>query len=122
MITIPIGTIIFGPLLRPIIKIFAKIDIKFQRAFWVQFCAFTAGWFSIIVSVFIGLAGVTRDILLTMNLFLSTVVMALIYSKLIKNEEHNSIGMKKGLFVSTTVVGVAVILEIPLKLIIKMIA
>lgn len=116
LIGIPIGTIIFGLILKPITKLVTKINIKLSRAFLIQLCAGTAGWFCIIVSVFIGLADVSHDILKTINLILSTIIGSLIYSKMIKNPEQISIGLKKGLLISITLNAIGLLLSVPLKL------
>jgi hypothetical protein len=116
LIGIPIGTIIFGLILKPITNLITKINIRYSRALLIQLCAGTAGWFCIVISVFIGLTGVSHNILEAINLILSTIVGALIYSKMIKSPEQVSIGLRKGLLVSITLNTFALLLNVPLKL------
>jgi hypothetical protein len=122
LIAIPIGSVIFGMILKVILSKINKINIKTSKACLIQLCAGTAGWLTILLSILVGLIDVPRSILLTISFLLSTFAAAFVYSKMITDSSNSPIGMKNGLIVAIVINIVAIALNIPLSLIRDVIA
>lgn len=116
LIIIPMGSILFGLILKPLTKKLTAIELSFKRSLLIQFCSMIILWAVLFFVILIGLTGIPQEILKLFNFIISIFGAAYVYSKMIKDIEVGSIGFRKGLIISFTMTGIAFLLNIPLKL------
>ncbi len=110
---VPLASVLFGILLRLLLKGFLKISLPIRRVIWVQFVASLISWMFFIV---IDLMVRTQSLAATVSGVAALFISAVVYGRMLKDSELQAIGTKRGFMLSAATMLIAILLKIPLDL------
>jgi hypothetical protein len=113
---IPLGTALFGLLLRFLTKRFLNINLSIARTIWVQFVAILISWVFTLILLVSSLLIHNHTLFQSINGVTAVFIAGGVYARMLKDPELRPIGMTRGLRLSAVMMLIAILLHIPLKL------
>ena len=113
---VPLGSILFGLLLRFLAKSFFKLILSIGRAMWVQFVAMLLSWLFQLVLVVMSLLIHNQILFHTLTGVASVFIGAGVYATMLRDPESKPMGIRRGLILSAVMSLIAIVLGIPIKL------
>jgi len=120
IIGIPLASVFSGLLLTLLAKPFLKVTLSIPRTIWVQFVATLFSWMFYLILVLISLLLHNQALFQVANWVAAVFIAAVVYAKMLKDQESRPLGMRRGLILSGVLMLIAILVTILLRIPIEM--